>query len=75
MPLTADSPFMAGYREEMMRELSECPPRYIVVGLPWEMDETKGSFAAFSEFNSFVARGYTRETSFGMLDLYRRNEI
>ncbi len=55
-----------------MQELSEKPPAYIIVGLPWEIDNTKASFYAFKEFHDFVMSGYTLEKQYGIVDLYRR---
>lgn len=75
MPLSLQGPYLARYRAEALNQLRTRPPAYFVLGINWWSSDTKEqSIAKFPELASFLAKSYSREKSFGILDLYRRNE-
>jgi len=74
MPLSLQGPYRKRYRAEAMGELRARPPTYFVAGVNWWAGDTKAqSLAKFPEMAAFLKYGYSREQSFGVVDLYRRN--
>jgi len=70
LPLSLDSPYRPQYRAEAMRALSENPPAYVVVGLPWSGNKAK-TLPEFPEFVALLNERYVLDRSFGILDVYR----
>jgi 4-amino-4-deoxy-L-arabinose transferase-like glycosyltransferase len=57
------------YQREFMNALRD-PPTYLVVGLLFPTREQ--AFGDFPGFDAYLERSYTKERSFGVVDLYRR---
>jgi len=57
------------YQREFMDALRN-PPAYLVVGLLFP--DRAQAFEAFPEFGVYLERSYTKERSFGVIDVYRR---
>jgi len=76
MPLTqeASGSFRATYRREYISDLSEKPPLYLVVGLPYASTDKAAMLDGFPELLEFLQDQYQLERQIGFLDLYRRIE-
>ena len=57
------------YQQEYLEALRN-PPTYLVVGLLFPTRAK--AFEEFPEFGAYLERGYAKERSFGVVDLYRR---
>jgi Dolichyl-phosphate-mannose-protein mannosyltransferase len=74
MPLVMKGTYLDQYQAEAMRGLISHPPTYIVVGVTWYGNPKEESLATFPAFDAYLHQNYTLEKSFGVDDIYRRNE-
>jgi hypothetical protein len=73
-PLILPGPYLKPYQAETFKNLLARPPVYIIVGRSWWHPDSKAqSLAKFSALSELLAQNYHLDTTFGTLDLYRRN--
>ena len=75
MPLTEPGAYREAYRAQAMEQLNANRPVYFVTGLNWTGEGPASELLEdFPELADYLAANYTFEKSFGLIDIYRRND-